>query len=254
MAFFHIYGDDSGKLAMSDYTSFCGYVAHISEWQRFSLEWNNCRLRWGVPAVHMARIMFPEKKDDDWRKTKDKWGVDWETKRDLMLQDFAATIRNAQVVCVGAVVDAKHFRLLAERNAKFKEMHKDPIHLSFHTLVMRGIEKTETIDKCSAISICVDDDPKWSMALYEQLNGLKQNFPKVRERVHSMCFLNDVSYPGLQASDMISYEARRLMVKKIENPEISGSELYDSLTLLQIHQPKFYGPAALDALEATLIG
>src|SRR5208282_6567447 len=68
MAHFHIYGDDSGKLAKDDYTSFCGYVGHISEWQRFSLEWNNCRLRWEVPPLHMARVMFPDRKDDAWKE------------------------------------------------------------------------------------------------------------------------------------------------------------------------------------------
>jgi len=33
MAVFHIYADASGKLSNSAYTSFCGYVAHVSEWR-----------------------------------------------------------------------------------------------------------------------------------------------------------------------------------------------------------------------------
>ncbi len=252
LATFHIYGDESGKLkGKSDYTSFCGYVAHVSEWHRFSMEWNNCRFRWQVPPVHMARVMSPDKKDDEWRKVKENWGQAWEKKRELMLGDFAATIRSAQIACVGAVVDSRHFRLLAERDSLFTELHKDPIHLSFHIFVMRGIEKTEVIDKHSPIGIVVDEDPEFAMGCYEQLTGLKQTFPKVRERVHGISFVNDASYPGIQAADIISYESRRLMVERITRPDAEPSELFLDLTLNGTHQPQFYTPAVLDKLQTS---
>jgi len=243
MATFYIYGDESGKMRSgSDYTSFCGYIAHVSEWERFGLEWRNCRFRWQVPPVHMARIMFPDNKDDEWRKVKESWGKLWEKKREMMLGDFAATIRSAQIACVGAVVDANHFRLLAEKDPSFKELHKDPIHMAFHTFLMRAIAKTEIIDKHSPIGVVVDEDPEFSMKVYEQLNGLKRTFPKVQERVHAVSFVNDVTYPGIQAADMIAYEARRYMVERIAKPDAEPSELYLALTTYLIHQPSFYGP------------
>lgn len=250
MATFHIYGDESGKLkGGSDYTSFCGYIAHVSEWERFGLEWNNCRFRWQVPPVHMSRIMFPDSKDDEWRKTKQSWGVHWEKKRDVMLGDFAATIRSAQIACIGAVVDAGHFRALAEKDPLFKELHKDPIHMAFHTFVMRGIEKTEIIDKRSPIGIVVDEYPEFSMAVYEQLGSLKRVFPTVKERVHAISFVNDATYPGVQAADMIAYESRRAMVKKHKEPDAEASELFLALTLYGIHQPRFFTPEILDELQ-----
>jgi hypothetical protein len=168
-----------------------------------------------------------------------------------MLKDFAATIRSAQIACVGVVVDARHFRLLAEQDSAFADAYKDPIRLSFHIFVMGGIDKTEVIDKHSSIGIVVDEDPEFAMGCYEQLNGLKQAFPKVRERVHAISFVNDASYPGVQAADMISYESRRLMVERISKPDVEPSELYSSLTLLGTHQPHFYTPAVLDRLQAS---
>ena len=252
LATFHIYGDESGKLkSKADFTSFCGYVAHVSEWERFGMEWNNCRFRWQVPPVHMARIMFPDVKNDEWQATKKKWGKLWEKKRDMMLSDFAATIRSAQIACVGAVVDANHFRKLADLDPKFKEAHRDPIHMAFHTFVMRGIEKTEIIDKHSAIGVVVDEDREFSMKVYEQLNSLKDTFAKVRERVHAVSFVNDANYPGVQAADMIAYEARRLMVEKIKQPDIQPSELYLALTLYGVHAPKYYNAQILDKLCAS---
>jgi hypothetical protein len=252
VATFHIYGDESGKLkAKSDYTSFCGYVAHLSEWERFGMEWNNCRFRWQVPPIHMARIMSPDRKDDEWRKVKEEWGDSWESKRDLMLGDFAATIHGAQIACVGAVVDTAHFRMLAAKDPLFLQLHKDPIHMAFHTFVMQGIEKTEIIDKHSPIGIVIDEDPEFSMACYEQLNSIRRLFPKVKERVHAVSFVNDVTYPGIQAADMISYESRRLMVDRANKPDDSPSKMYLALTLHLTHQPHFYTPAILDSLQAS---
>jgi hypothetical protein len=109
IAVFYLYGDDSGKLHQSDYTSFCGYIAHISLWNSFSA-WNNCRFRWQVPPIHMARIMYPDRKDDEWKKIKDEWGESWKVKRDAMLREFAGLVRVSGIVCVGAIIDAAHFR------------------------------------------------------------------------------------------------------------------------------------------------
>jgi hypothetical protein len=195
--------------------------------------------------------MSPDNKDDEWRKVKENWGKAWEKKRELMLGDFAATIRSAQIACVGAVVDARHFRLLAKQDSLFADLHKDPIHLSFHIFVMGGIEKTEVIDKHAPIGIVVDEDPEFAMGCYEQLTGLKQAFPKVQERVHAISFVNDASYPGIQAADIISYESRRLMVERITKPDAEASELFLDLTLHGTHQPNFYTPAVLDKLQAS---
>jgi hypothetical protein len=248
---FVICADESGKLGKNtDYTSFCGYVAHISEWQRFDLEWSNARFRFQCPPIHMSRIMAPDQKDDEWKKTRDTWGNEWEAKRDLMLRDFGKTIIAAQIACVGAVVDAAYFRMLCDANPKFKARFKDPIYLALHMLVMRGIEKTEIIDKCSPISIFLDDDQQFAMSCYDYIVHLKRDFPNVRERVHGVSFVNDASYPGVQAADMIAYESRSLMVQRKRNPSVAISDLYKDLTLYGIHRPHFYDQTVLDQLAA----
>lgn len=249
MATFFIYADESGKLKNSDYTSFCGYLGHASEWVRFGMEWDNCRMRWQVPAIHMRGIMYPDN-DKEWSEVKKRWGVDWEARRDLMLQDFTQTIRSAHIVALGAVVDSKHFRSMPD--SEFKRESRDPLYLSFHTVVMRGIEKTEVVDKHSPISIVVDDDQEYSIGCYKLLEVLRTHpdpvFAKVRDRIHGMCFGNDKAYPGIQAADMLAYESRRFMVERIKNPSAEPSERYLAMTLYLHHQPKFYTPAILDEL------
>jgi hypothetical protein len=247
---FAMFADESGKLGKNtDYTSFCGYIAHVSEWQRVDLEWGNARLRFQCPPVHMSRIMAPDQKEDEWKKTKGDWGSEWEPRRDLMLRDFGKIILSAQVICIGAAVDSAHFRHLCQIDAKFKERFKDPIYMALHTLVMRGIEKTEIVDKCSPVSIFVDDDQQFAKGVYDYVCHLKVEFPKVRERLHEVSFVNDGSFPGVQAADMISYETRRLMVERNRDQNAPMSDLYKDLTLYAIHQPRLYNQRLLDELR-----
>lgn len=139
MAMFHIYADDSGKFETQncEYTSLCGYIAHAAEWERFCLEWNSCRMRWQIPPIHMRRIRYAHE-DPQWQVIKEKWGDMWDDKKNDMLQEFSYIVRNANVVCVGAVVDAAHYRSLP--SSPLKEAYKDSLSLAFHQLVMRGIE------------------------------------------------------------------------------------------------------------------
>jgi hypothetical protein len=246
---FHVYVDESGKLGKSDYTSSCGYVSHISEWQRFAQEWENCRFHWGVPPIHMAAIMFPER-DKEWLEIQRKWGSQWERKRDEMLAELCMIVRHSHVNCVGAVVDSGHFK--AMQDSEFKKAAKNPLYLAFHELVMSAIEETEKVSSEVEIGLILDDDQDYSIGCYRLLNDLKLQFPKVKKRIASMCFVDDRIYPGVQAADVIAYEARRLMVERKSNPEFPPSPLFVALTMDLSHQPRLYTAAILDTLEGNL--
>jgi hypothetical protein len=267
MAVFHMYGDESGKGHKDDYTSFCGYVGHVSVWSGFTELWQRLQMKWQVPAIHMGRIMSPDKKDDAWKKIKADWGGAWERKRDLMLGEFSQLIRNSPIVSVGAIVDSAHFRKVADSDENFKKLYKDPIIMALHTFIFRGIDATEVIDKSSPIGIVIDEDDEWSPKLYEHFVNLRKNLDdqigkthsetekksiaRFRQRVHAISFVNDVSYPGVQAADMISYEARKIMVARMKDSEAT-SERYDDLTFLRSNQPRFYRPDVIDELQASL--
>lgn len=259
---FRIYGDESGKMnSNADRTSFCGYVAHQTIWEMFSIHWDSCRFKWELPPIHMARITKPENKDDDWKKLKEKWGeAKWNKVMPIILRELGEIVRESRIVCVGAVVDSQHFRELAARDKLFKKAYKDPVHMAFHFFIMRAMDQIEVVDKESAIGVVVDNDKEFAMACYKQLESLKSmadfpnpfqsRFARVKERVHSMCFVDDTHFPGVQAADMIAYEARRIMVERMTNPEAT-SEMYSDLTFMGIHQPGFYDAKILDQLAAT---
>jgi hypothetical protein len=106
------------------------------------------------------------------------------------------------------------------------------------------------VDKCSSIAVVIDDDRESSLSCYQMLHTLKQTYPKVRERVSLIAFGNDIRYPGIQASDILAYEARKFMVERKKDPNFQPSEMLQTITLLGIHQPLFYNPRILDLLNS----
>lgn len=244
MAFFYIYADESGKLSgKSDYTALCGFVGAALEVQRASYDWSLCQTKWGAPPIHMSQIMSDNPRDQRWIDKRTEWGNRWEELRDTMLDDFASVLQQSRLVALGTVIDS----------AKYREIQKDPaIKLPvndsnvyvFQELIMSALERIEVVDDCSPVSVVVDDDQDTAFQYYEMLKSLKANesssFDKIRRRVHGLCFSNDKSYPILQAADMLAYESRSLMVKRISDPNTPPSQRYQRLTQGGINQPKLY--------------
>jgi hypothetical protein len=165
MAHFYIYGDESGKLEQSDYVSFCGYVSHMSEWSRICMEWDNVRIAWGVPPIHMRLVMSPERdKTGRWPAKKEEWGDTWDKRRDEMLAQFAAVVRDSNIACIGCAVDSAHFRKMPD--SKYKRDLENPVFLGFHTLLMHGLDKVDYYNKSLPVSLVIDDDHQYAIRCY----------------------------------------------------------------------------------------
>lgn len=252
MAFFRVTADESGKLsnARCEYTSFCGYFGMSAEWERFEYEWLTVQSKWNVPPIHMAKIFRPED-DERWAKVKARWGKLWEKYRDQMLKEFASVIFNSRLSAVGAVVDASHFRDMPD--SAYKRAARDPIFLSEQLMIMESIDRADTISSHRApISLVIDDDQEFAMKCYEQLNILKSIFPQVKERICGICFVKDDMYQGVQAADMIAYEARKQMVERKKDPNSAPSELLLALTHNFANNLRFVDAAVLDVLNGSM--
>jgi hypothetical protein len=122
----------------------------------------------------------------------------------------------------------------------------EPLDFAFNHCVVQGIEKTEITDTCSPISIVIDDDRESSLQCYEMLSHLKNAHQKARDRIDGISFVNDRSYPAVQAADMIAYESRVLMEARAKDPAAESTELFSCLTRWKTHQPSFYSSEKLD--------
>ncbi len=257
MAVFHIYVDESGKLTSNaDYTCLGGYIGHESQWAMFSERWNIVRLKWGVPPIHMSRIVSPDHKNDEWKTIQDKWGENWVPMRDDMLADFAKIVAGAGLVAIGAVVDANRYRQIKAQSNGLS--FPDSNVFALHRVVMRGIERVSIVDPNATISIIVDDDPEYAWHYYLQLKELKSHpnisaFGHVKNRIHGISFVNDSSYPGIQAADMLAWVVRNYMVEKKQNAGVEASALFLLLTQQGTNQPGVYDAETLQKLADNTI-
>jgi hypothetical protein len=215
--------------------------------------WKACRFKWQIPPVHMSRIMWPERKEDAWTRKWKEWGDGWETKRNAMLEELGTIIHNADIICIGAVVDANAYRLVRADTTR-RLVWKDSNVFALHEVIMREIERIETVDQVSPVSLVIDDDPEHAKDYYDQFNNLKthtdQKFQKVK-RVNAISFCDDDAYPGLQAADMIAWSARTWMVDNGEDHKLAEpTDLLKLLTHSSMYQPRIYTSKILHELGA----
>lgn len=243
----YVFADDSGSFSdrRSPYISFCGYVGASSDVGASSKEWDDCRTKWEVPPIHMSPIMNPQYRLE-WQKVCDEWGAEWEEKRDEMLAEFTGIIARSALHCVCAVVDAAHYRAMPECGLKMR--FKDPYDLAFAQVVKCAIRKTEIIESLAPISVIVDDGQDTSIRYYKLLASLKKVDEAVKNRVRSICFVNDGEYPLIQASDMIAWEYRRLMEARLSDPLTEASERFRKLRGSDVRAADLYTPERLDRL------
>lgn len=207
-------------------------------------------MAWGVPGIHMRCVMQPERaRCESWAKIKSKWGGTWERRREKMLAEFAGLVNSSHLVCVGVVVDAEYFQKIPD--CKFKRTMDNPLYLAFYHVVRNSLDHIDLVypNRFRQLAIVVDDDEQYSMKCYELLNGMRKQFPdEINKRVDQLCFGRSAGYSGLQAADMIAYEARNRMIETKKNPDSEPSLLYARLTRGGLHQPQLYTPENLDML------
>jgi len=252
VAVYHIYADESGKLANNDYTSLCGYVGHTYHWEEFSRRWKGCCLKYGVPPIHMSRITKPDQRDDAWKAVKEKWGPLWPRISKRLLGELRDIISTSDIACIGSVVDSQAYREI-KKTPGHRLVQRDPNVFAFHHIIMRGLERIELVDKQSPVSIVIDHDPEQAKEYFRLFDTLRTHpdprFARVRERIGGLAFCDDTMYPGLQAADMISYEARTFMEKKIKKPNLQPGGAYALMTYGGINQPKLYTREALEEIS-----
>jgi hypothetical protein len=258
LAVFNLCLDESGKLAKSDYTCLCGYVAHQLTWSRFNSEWDRHRLRWGIPPIHMSRIYAPETSDknDGWTAIRKQWGSDWEDKRTVMMREFAGVIERSGLVGVGIVVDAAYFRTIPDLHLRKNTHTSDPNVFAFQDALMTTLEKVQVVDQYSPIGLIIDDGEDSAFAYYDLLKNLKQHpdggmFQKMKERFHAISFVNDASFPGVQAADLFAYTARRFMIDRMGKPPellTDPEDVFVKITSYGMHQPKLWDKSKLETL------
>jgi hypothetical protein len=223
--YFSLFLDESGKVHQPGHAALCGYVATVDEWVRFGQAWSQLQIKWNVPALHMSKIMYPER-DGGWEKV---WkrvqagGDDWEAWKDTVLHEFCTLIANASLAAVGSVIDTSAYRAVKnERPQDFLITHSDCNVYLFQHAVMAALDIVEQVDKSGLMAICIDDDEEHAYDYYKSYwtlqrmttfpnvpAHLKPRFERIPQRVDQLAFCKDTFHPALQAADLLSYVSRK---------------------------------------------
>jgi hypothetical protein len=262
LLYFALFLDESGKVHQPGYAALCGYVATVEEWARFGQAWAQLQIKWNVPALHMSKIMVPER-DAKWesvRKRVEALGNKWEHFRDLMLNEFCALIANSNIASVGAVIDTAAYSAIKDGPAQdYLVTHADCNVYLFQHALMAALDIVEQVDKSGMLTVCIDDDEEHAFDYYKSYwtlqkmvrfpdvpPHLKANFERIPLRVDQLSFGKDTFHPALQASDILAYVSR---VFKTEKPPIPRfNDLLTFLTRGGTYPIKDYPDSAIRAV------
>lgn len=255
--YFAIYLDESGKTHPRwDYTSLCGYYGTHDEFARLSDAWDNLRVGWDVPPIHMSKIMLDwanePKRNHEWGKKYDELKDIWEDWRERMLNEFATLIFRTNIASVGSVVDSAAYQKV-QLDPDCYLHDKDSNVFALQMAVTMALDRIQRIDPRPSVQLIIDDDEDHAIDYYDRLKNLrsmplfdklpesmKPRFERMRDCIHGISFYNDRFHPPLQAADMISYVARGFKVRRKKKLEEHPNELYGLLTHSWLNQPKYY--------------
>jgi len=252
MAQVYIYGDESGKFEVSDYVSMCGYVGRREDWQVFSDRWVCELTRLELPPIHMSQLFSPSPNPKKkWRQIMDRFTEDdWPGERERIADHFAELVSRSSIYAVGAVVDSRHFRSLPDSD--FKTFYKDPVFFGLYNLLMSGIRRIEPLSHGGFVGFVVDDDATKACEFYRRFDELRQ-MPhdlcrQIATRVTAITFARDEAFPGVQAADMLAFEACKLMRARQVDPTAESSARYEMLTHGNRRWPMIFDSKKLDRM------
>ncbi len=210
-ALLHGYFDDSGKLQDHDVTALCGWISQLQDWEKFALEWNALLEKHNISDFHMAQL---------------KGKCDF-------LPEFVDLIKRNILCGVGAAINTSVYRSMPQ---PFRNKAGHPHFLAFSTVVRLAIDRVEAyaqhvgLGNSVFLSLIFDQDEQLSQECFKLLNKLKKIDERVRRRVTGLCFCSRRQLPPLQAADMIAYETRREVDRRIYHPDHVVSEIFSAMT------------------------
>lgn len=209
---FHVYVDDStqnrhGKKIVA----IAAYLATVDAWARFEKDWAGVLRRGPFPYFHTT----------DFLARKPPFQNDWSNdRRNEFMERITVTASEYPILGVGAALVCDEYERLFPSD--IQEGWRDPRLFAFHTL-LAWLHGTITAPD-SVLSV-----PKPLHFLIERQRGFVGNaielFLAIKQKFDATGLFGEIqqgdaiTYPPLQAVDVLAYEATRKLVEGEYNPE-----------------------------------
>jgi hypothetical protein len=210
--------DESGKFHDKDVVSLCGWISTLQDWERFGFEWNGILSQFGVKEIHTAELLAFK---GQYSYLRHKWGKRKDEKRDWLINECIRAIRKDVRRGFGVAIDTKHYRGMSQ---KFRDKVGDPYLMAFQNVIkwcLDEVEKYAEIKKLGndvSLALIFDQDEQQSGECLKLLNRITKVDESARKRITGICFCNRRSYTPLQAADLIAYETRMEIDRRMYRP------------------------------------
>jgi hypothetical protein len=262
----YFYCDESGSAGNSEWVAVAGYRLSHFGIRPFNAQWSAFLRAHEIPPIHMREIFSGNplpKKSNSWTGIRKSKGADWEQWRDQELDCFASWVKGSSearsgiwpLVAMGCVVNADYFR--GGRCKKIaKGFNEDAARFALQRTILHWMTMRISQGEDPEVGIVLDDNHEESLRFHKWVNEIKYGRDQaIGRNIKSLCFVDDIGYPLVQAADMLAYAARdRQQCLNDETTSELQPSIYEKLTNNRASEPEVLGPIELDALEALEAG
>lgn len=236
-----IYGffDDSGKESgqQTTFVTLAGYVARVDSWMPFVVEWDNLLLFHKLPNLHMKSIMtegYAKKRDWDWKK------------RHAVLMDFVDLVKKHRLAGFAIGIEAAAWRDLPKATTSRVGNVQQFV---FQRILKAVAEKLDAIRIKEDVQVIFDRDWDFCGTRLNLFAHALANH-KWAERYALIGFSDASHMAGLQAADLLAYEARISLSRSLEKKSMTPrfDALIGTKELEDLYTVEFWYKHNIDAL------
>lgn len=198
--------DDSGKESNPGNRIVCiaGYLAHANFWSLFHPAWAQNLMFNGISWLHMKDFMF----DSDEYASK---GWDWPKKREI-IEGFMGVIKSCRLIGYGVAVDAEAWRKIPR---ELTDREGNAQEFCFMRIMRMLVERMKISLPRDVVSVCFDCDLGFSAGRFRKFVGIRESSSEANRYLQSFSIAEPKAYLGLQAADLLAWETRKELMRKL---------------------------------------
>jgi hypothetical protein len=214
----HVSLDESGKFRSTENLAFFGLVADLPDWESFSTDWNVLAGEHRIKSIHTAELMG---------RSLEYQGRTFSSRQEklTMLEEFLRLVNDRARAAVGVAVHNRAFRAMSQKSRD--KCYGDAHVFCFRTCIDTVIPTVADIYQRRptpegpppSASFIFDDNEEYGAECYTLFTKVRQLNPTWKKWVRSICFVDDKTYPPVQAADILAWLLRNMLATPKENSE-----------------------------------
>jgi len=200
------YFDDSGKESDLDNRIVCaaGYMALDDFWNMFDQAWAGHLLKHKISWLHMKDFMLSH---DEYAAKGWSWG-----EKHKVLQEFINVIKATHLTGLAVAVDADGWRKIPEELTRREGNAQE---FCFMRLMRMVIQRMKISRPRDYVAVFFDCDKAFTSARFKRFIGVRDHDIDAGHYLQSFTIAEPHTHLPLQAADLLAWETRKELMRKI---------------------------------------